>query len=868
MKTIKNRKSIALGLTVGLLLSIPSEALRAQTIFWSGNATGWDNTISWSTSSSAPTPNPATVPGAANLASFSISTVNSAQTVNLNADRSVIGLSFLGTNTATTTLQGGGANRTLTLGLSGILVNTSAGAVTIGSSTSGQNVNVVLGPGHQAWTNNSSNTLTIQNGVSRSPGSTLNIAGTNSTPVTAVNSLGNTSAGIVGTWASFGSGSNTAYATKNVSNQIVALTGTAAANAGNLTDTTGLINYDLAAATGSLPATVSANTIRYTGSAGTTSLGASSFTVNGLMNSSSASGTWTLSNGTITIGSDQELVVNATRAITISSSIQNSLGGASAVTKTGGNTLLLSGNNSYTGMTYVNQGALNVQSNTALGSSSNGTVVTRGAVLELQNNVTITGEELNLSGAGLSDLGALRNVSGNNTWTGNITLGAASTRISSSSGLLTISGNIANSSFQTLFLGAGEIVVSGAINGTGGVATSSLFTGNLTLSGSSNFTGATEINNGVVLANSIKDYSTNSSLGAATTGDIVIGQASNTGTLVYTGAGDSSNRRIRIGTNSSTPTATDTGGASIINNGTGALVFSNTSFNSALNASSGVGANRVLTLGGSNAGNNQISGAIIDNTKSGSATGDTRIGVTKTGLGTWILAGNNTYSGATLVSAGTLLVNNSEGSGLGSGTVTVASGAILGGTGSFSGAATVNGTFSPGASIQTLGSGALILNNNSTFEYEVNSSVASGIAADLAKVSGSLTLNGTVQLTLSDLALSPSAFTLGTTFSLINYTGSWNGGLFTYSSSVLNNGDQFTAGLNTWQIAYDATSGGVNFSGEYVSGNFVNITSVVPEPSTSLLLTLSLGALALVVRRRSASASSRKFEQERQRVNA
>lgn len=57
------------------------------------------------------------------------------------------------------------------------------------------------------------------------------------------------------------------------------------------------------------------------------------------------------------------------------------------------------------------------------------------------------------------------------------------------------------------------------------------------------------------------------------------------------------------------------------------------------------------------------------------------LAVTKSGTGTLILSGANTYSGATAVNAGTLLVKNS----IGSGAVTVASTATLGGTGTIGG---------------------------------------------------------------------------------------------------------------------------------------------------------------------------------------
>jgi autotransporter-associated beta strand protein len=66
--------------------------------------------------------------------------------------------------------------------------------------------------------------------------------------------------------------------------------------------------------------------------------------------------------------------------------------------------------------------------------------------------------------------------------------------------------------------------------------------------------------------------------------------------------------------------------------------------------------------------------------------GGTSIALAKTTGGTITLSGANTDTGATSITAGTLLVNNTTGSGTGTNTVTVASGATLGGTGTISGA--------------------------------------------------------------------------------------------------------------------------------------------------------------------------------------
>ncbi len=136
--------------------------------------------------------------------------------------------------------------------------------------------------------------------------------------------------------------------------------------------------------------------------------------------------------------------------------------------KTGAGTLVLSGNNSYNGTTTVSAGALNLQSKTALGSPAAATSVTSGAALQLQGGVAITGEPLTLSGTGVATDGALRNISGDNTWTGNVTLATAS-EIQSDAISLTVSGNISSTILGLTVAGAGDTNLSSVVGlGSGG----------------------------------------------------------------------------------------------------------------------------------------------------------------------------------------------------------------------------------------------------------------------------------------------------------------------------------------------------------------------------------------------------------------
>jgi fibronectin-binding autotransporter adhesin len=225
-------------------------------------------------------------------------------------------------------------------------------------------------------------------------------------------------------------------------------------------------------------------------------------------------------------------------------------------------------------------------------------------------------------------------------------------------------------------------------------------------------------------------------------------------------------------------------------------------------------------------------------------------GLIKIGSGSLTLTGASTYTGTTTINAGSLLVNGSLGA---TAEVIVNAAGTLGGTGSInaSAAVTINGTLAPGASIETLSTGAATFTDGSTLAVELDSSVATSVGADLLIVNGDLNLNDEVTLTLTNIAAVPVAFAGGTTFTLINYDGEWNDGLFTIDGNVIANGGTFTLGLNTWQLDYDSSTGGSNFTGQYLpDSSFVNIVAVVPEPSAIALLTGGLCAVMFFRRHR------------------
>jgi len=231
--------------------------------------------------------------------------------------------------------------------------------------------------------------------------------------------------------------------------------------------------------------------------------------------------------------------------------------------------------------------------------------------------------------------------------------------------------------------------------------------------------------------------------------------------------------------------------------------------------------------------------------------------MTKTGSGTLTLSGANTYSGGTTVSAGGRLSVNGS---LGNTAVTVQSGGELGGSGTIAGTVAVanGGRLSPGNSIDVLTQGATSFASGATFAYEVNSTDLDDLAnaADLLVVNGNLDIAAGTLLEFNDLAAQAQAFVEDSTvFAMINYTGAWNNGLFTYNGQPLADGSRFSVGSQLWEIDYDfvgTPTEPLNFRDSYVPASgtqtFVTVTAV-PEPATLVLLAAAAGLAAFTRRR-------------------
>src|SRR5262245_13436903 len=113
--------------TVLILSALLPAPVPAATLYWDGTGSAWNTASSWSTASNADTPDPLASPGAADIASFNISSLSDA-TVSVSGNQSALGLVFNGAGPSV--LQSGAPFESLSVGASGITINSGAGPVT------------------------------------------------------------------------------------------------------------------------------------------------------------------------------------------------------------------------------------------------------------------------------------------------------------------------------------------------------------------------------------------------------------------------------------------------------------------------------------------------------------------------------------------------------------------------------------------------------------------------------------------------------------------------------------------------------------------------------------------------------------------
>ncbi|WP_246681601.1 autotransporter-associated beta strand repeat-containing protein [Mesorhizobium sp. B2-4-3] len=429
-----------------------------------------------------------------------------------------------------------------------------------------------------------------------------------------------------------------------------------------------------------------------------------------------------ITGGNITLGSATLTISGIGNA-----NYNGAISGSGGLVKNGASAQSLSGSaSSYTGPTVINGGILAVASLANGGSDSS-----IGASTAAASNLIINGGVLRYNGTGGSTdrqftfgpngggLDAYASGPGPINFT--------------STAPVTMSGS-GNRTLQLAGLSTADNSLSARIdNPTGGTtALTKSGTGTWVLKNqTSTYTGATTISGGVLAVDKLADGGQASSIGKSSNlaSSLVIGSGS---TLRYTGTGDTTNRLFTL----------QTGVSFIESSGTGAIQFTNTG--SALY--SGAGA-RTLALGGTNTGLNIMGGTIVDQNATTAKTT-----LAKNDAGTWVLTGNNSYSGNTVINDGNLIIGNGGTSGnAGTGNVVVVNSTS---TLSFnrSDSFSFTGTLSGLGNIAQIGTGTTILTSatntiggNTRIDagtLQVNGGLTTATVA--MNGAGTLTVNGTV----------------------------------------------------------------------------------------------------------------------------
>lgn len=494
--------------------------------------------------------------------------------------------------------------------------------------------------------------------------------------------------------------------------------------------------------------------------------------------------------------------------------------GTGGITKDGADfTAVLSGNNSYTGVTTAKGGVLSVNT------LANGGVVytigtTTDSTIATVNSTTGLSVGMTLSTANVAFGTTITAI---NTATNEITLSQTATATGSaiSATIGTANGiGISTNAASNLVIGGGTLRYTGAA-----VSTDRLFSLGYGTNGTA--TGTFENNGTGAVA-----FTNTGSLGFGTDTQTVEAVTNNSNTItLFPGGAD----KVQVGQtvtgtgidSGTTITAVDTttGVITLSKNATSTGTFRDLTF---------AGGDRSLGLSGTYTGGTNSLAAVIANP----GVGTFATSVSKTGAGTWALSGNNTYTGSTSVSAGTLYVNGDQTSATGNVTV---SGGKLAGSGTLGGAVNVNsgGTLEAG----NAGLGTLTVKNNvtvnsgGTLRAELGSS---GSADLLAMNSGSHTLDlksGTTLALVAD-GFSGTTFTLadlnGTTDGLLKIDGTnvaANSTIAVFTSSGGNNGTDNNANLNFSLSGFNLNSGDKLSLRRDSAGDLVLVFTPVPEPA-------------------------------------
>ena len=397
----------------------------------------------------------------------------------------------------------------------------------------------------------------------------------------------------------------------------------------------------------------------------------SALTLNGTLNLNGFSETVGSLGGSGTVTSTLAGIVNLTcggtgATTTFSGVIQNG-SGTVGITKEGAGILILTGTNTYTGVTILNEGQIYVGNFGPTGSILSD-VTNNGTLQFLRNNVYTYGGVISGPGGVIKSGGSTLTFTGANTYTGVTLINSPSTLSIGNGGATgSIVSDITNGS-AVIFNRTGAYAYPGSISGVGSVTVSG--SGTLTVSGISTYTGTTTVNAGATVQLGVNEAMPNTT--ALTLNGTLnlngfsetVGSLAGSGTVTSTLAGTANLTcgGTGAGTIFSGVIQNGSGTVSLTKNGAGPLYLTGSNTYTGLTTiNEGV---LFIGIGGADGSivsdvvnNSSINFWLSSNlTYGGVISGPGQ--VTKSGSNTLTFTGAHTYTGVTLINSGTLSIGN------------------------------------------------------------------------------------------------------------------------------------------------------------------------------------------------------------------
>jgi|GEM_PF-2469461 len=344
-------------------------------------------------------------------------------------------------------------------------------------------------------------------------------------------------------------------------------------------------------------------------------------------------------NGTLAFNRSDTLVVG------------NLITGTGTLRQSGNGTVILTADNTYTGTTVISNGTLQVGNGGTTGAVGSGNINNYGSFavnhaddVQLDNLITGTGS-LKQIGTGTVILTA------DNTYSGGTVISNGTLQIGNGSGTGSFGTGNVNNNGRLVFNRNNDVEVNNLISGTGSLIQAG--SGTVTLTANNTYSGGTVISNGTLQVGNGGNTGTLGSGPVYNDGTLVLNR-SDTVTVSGSISGSGALKQIGLGTAILTGTNSYSGPTTISN---GTLQIGNGGKTGTL----GTGAvenHGMLVFKRSDS-------LVVNNLITGTG------GVEQAGSGTTVLTADNTYSGGTLISAGTLQIGDGGNTGaIGTGDVT------------------------------------------------------------------------------------------------------------------------------------------------------------------------------------------------------